>query len=746
MQNQNQFANAGLYRFPEKARKLFKPFERRFVGRLDSEHEQAFVRLCVGIVLGCYFSYFAYQHPDSGQMLNTLTVSVMAVFILASAALIIHIALYPEISVSRRMIGAALDSGTTTYFAFTLPEFAAPLYSLYLWLIFGHGFRFGRRYLFFTLALSLVGFGAAVAYVPYWADKTFLGVGLWVGMLLISCYLSTLVNRLMKALEHAEAANLAKRRFVSSISHEMRTPLNAVIGMADLLQSTDLNKDQEEMVRSMDSASRLMLSLIEDVLDFSKIEAGKLVVENTPFNLHQLIHETAKLFKYQAAAKNLALQVDLHPDVPEPVIGDPTHLRQVLSNLLSNALKFTEKGRVVLRTRALGVDTKAARLRFEIEDTGIGIAPDAQAHIFESFTQADASTTRQYGGTGLGTTISKQLAELMGGRLGFYSEAGKGSTFWLELKLPLQPAVPAAAPAPVMHGPQKAQLPPPRQNQDISVQRQYRILVAEDNSLNRKVIEKMLARAGHVCTLATNGEEALDLLTQSSFDAVILDMNMPEMSGLEVIKAYRYMHGAKPRFPFVMLSADVTQELQTECLASGFDEFLPKPIQIAQLLTTIDRLVEQYQSISSPDEGSGGSPASAAETGMAKEDSSLLNYEILHELDEITSDNAFLNGLIDEFATSTQALTDKLERALHMQQMSDCRNILHAIKGSALGIGAVSLQATCEEFERTSQQKLQSDPQFVVAAVRNSYRLTQQALENYRRRRQRPRAAMNATN
>lgn len=726
----------GLYPFARKVIGALKPFERRFQGRLDSEHEQAFVRLCVGIILGCYFSYFAYQHREHTQLLDTLMVSVMAVFILASAALIVHIALFPGISVSRRLIGAALDTGTTTYFVFTLPEFAAPLYSLYLWFIFGHGFRFGRQYLFFTLILSLVGFGSALLYLPYWHDKIFLGTGLWVGMLLISAYLSTLVNRLMKALEHAEAANLAKRRFVSSISHEMRTPLNAIIGMADLLQSTELNKDQEEMVRSMDSASRLMLSLIEDVLDFSKIEAGKLVVENTPFNLHQLIHDTIKLFKYQAATKNLDLRIEMHPDVPAPVIGDPTHLRQILANLLSNALKFTQKGHVILRIRAIGVDVKVARLRFEIEDTGIGIAPKAQAHIFESFTQADASTTRQYGGTGLGTTISKQLAELMGGRLGFHSEVGIGSTFWLEIKLPVQPVVSnVRSRAFFARHAESNQAPQSHESRELSLRRQYKILVAEDNAMNRKVIEKMLSRAGHACIFATNGREALDLLEKSDFDAAIVDMNMPEMSGLEVVKVYRQRYGTISRFPFIMLSADVTQELRKECFASGFDEFLSKPIQIAQLLSTIDRLVAQYDEQANNLSVDSSQEDEPNVSDQVEAQSALLNYEILNELEEIAQDNEFLSGLIEEFASSTQELIGNLETALDRQQLADCKNILHAIKGSALGIGAKLLRTVCEEFETMSAFKLQSDPQLVISTVRNSYRSTQDALDHYRNQR-----------
>jgi two-component system sensor histidine kinase RpfC len=265
------------------------------------------------------------------------------------------------------------------------------------------------------------------------------GIGLLIGMFAVSLYVLTLVRRMFDALARAEAANLAKRRFISVVSHEMRTPLNAIIGMADLLRDTALSREQADMLQTLRGSSRVMLGLVDDVLDFSKIEAGRVLVEKTDFDLHALVNSTCRIVSAQAAAKGVEFVVSIMPEVPPTVRGDPHHLRQVLINLAGNAVKFTEKGSVTVHASVQAETESAVRLKFSIRDTGIGIAPEAQAKIFESFAQADDSTTRRFGGTGLGTTIAKQLVGLMGGRIGLESAPGLGSTFWVEVDLDKQP-------------------------------------------------------------------------------------------------------------------------------------------------------------------------------------------------------------------------------------------------------------------------------------------------------------------
>ncbi len=405
----------------------------RLAARPDTEHEQGIVRIII-VALG-----FLYLLPGALAHDDRFPLFMMSGFVALALVIFLWIAYSTRISPARRVFAQLVDVVMLSTCMLLFGEPAAPLFLIYLWITLGSGFRFGPAYLLSELAMSLAGFGIVIYFSDFWRAHTGLGIGLMVGMFAVSLYVLTLVRRMFDALARAEAANLAKRRFISMVSHEMRTPLNAIIGMADLLRDTSLNREQADMLQTLRGSSRVMLGLVEDVLDFSKIEAGRVVLEKTPFDLHALVNSTCRIVCAQAAAKGVEFVVSIMPEVAPAVYGDPHHLRQVLINLAGNAVKFTERGSVTVHVSLQAETDAALRVKFSIRDTGIGIGPEAQKKIFESFAQADESTTRRFGGTGLGTTIAKQLVELMGGRIGLESALGLGSTFWFELELEKQP-------------------------------------------------------------------------------------------------------------------------------------------------------------------------------------------------------------------------------------------------------------------------------------------------------------------
>ena len=407
---------------------LLKRVRAHLARRPDTEHEQALVRILNALLFGVYL-----VPQEQAHWL------VYACYLGAGIAVLAAVLMDDRASPSRRVLGAVTDASMVTWTLMEFGEYGGPLYLIFLWITLANGFRYGPRYLFITLGLCVLGFSAALLFSEFWIEHRVLGIGLLVGMIVLSLYVRRLVTQLFDAIARAEAANQAKRRFISVVSHEMRTPLNAIIGMADLLRDTALTREQADMLQTLRSSSRVMLGLVDDVLDFSKIEAGKLTLEKADFDLHALVNSTCRILAPQATAKHLEIVVSIMPDVSPSLRGDPHHLRQVLINLVGNALKFTEQGSVTVHVSTQGESAQEVRLKFSIRDTGIGIPPEALERIFESFTQADQSTMRRFGGTGLGTTIAKQLVELMGGRIGVESAVGLGSTFWFELPFEKQP-------------------------------------------------------------------------------------------------------------------------------------------------------------------------------------------------------------------------------------------------------------------------------------------------------------------
>ncbi len=823
--------------------------------RPDSEHEQAFVRLGLTVVLFVYV-YLVARRDGVIDPLEKRALWIGVAYILFSQVMLALIAIRRGASVPRRVTGMVGDLGVPSYAMHFGGELCAPLYVVRLWVTFGNGFRYGRRYLIAAAVLATTLFLGVIRTNGYWRANPNMAYGLLAGLVVLPAYVSLLLKKMEEAVRRAEEANRAKNRFLANMSHEMRTPLNGILGMVELLKDTALSPEQREFTGTVRASAATLLSLVEDVLDFSKIEAGKVSVGRSDFDLHALVKSTAAMLGPQAQEKGLRLSAQVGPDIPFQLRGDPLLLRQVILNLLGNAVKFTDAGEVRLRVARTAESLGGVALRFEVSDTGIGIAPEAQERIFNRFTQADDSITRRFGGTGLGTTIAKELVELMGGRIGVRSELGKGSTFWFAVDLQKQPAALSPAPgggiagsrvlvvsadaaiaatlrdylatwgiapavvdtaagafAPLVsaandrtpfhaaivvergldmdcveladalksvhliqpvqlilaaegeraadietlakHGYGTAVRLPldktmlfnalhfvqPDETGDRGVaslasryrqkregRQKVRVLVAEDNVINQKVIGRILERAGHSVQIVENGEKALDCLERHAFDVVLMDLQMPVMGGIEAAKIFRLAHPRGPRVPIVALTADATAEAAKACAEAGMDACLTKPVDTRKLLETIGTIVP------AANRSADGAPAPQA-TGAAgaappsRGDSRPpLDPATIAELKALGGASDFFERLVGIFLESGVQKIRDLERAAESRSYGRFRDIAHAMKGSAGQVGAIPLMEICHEFSRIGPVDHDGEAAALLARLKEEFERAGNAL------------------